>query len=206
MPSSPIQVVFFDIDGTLVDHAAAARAGALGMFGRYRDRLTDCDERLLQRWRALEDLHFDRYLRGDTSYAGQRRGRVRGLFGLTPSEMPDAEADDAYAVYREFYERAWSLFPDAVETLDALGGCRLGVISNGGVPAPAPKARSGWHPGSLRGCRDFRGRRRCETRSASIQGSLPGCGCAAVGVPARGRSIGPGRDWSLRRGAQGRLD
>ena len=56
MPSSPIQVVFFDIDGTLVDHAAAARAGALGMFGSYRDRLTDCDERLLQRWCALEDL------------------------------------------------------------------------------------------------------------------------------------------------------
>ena len=132
MPSSPIQVVFFDIDGTLVDHAAAAGAGALGMFGRYRDRLTDCDERLLQRWCALEDLHFDRYLRGDTSYAGQRRGRVRGLFGLTPSEMPDAEADEIFSFYRELYEGAWGLFPDAVETLDALGNCRLGVISNGG--------------------------------------------------------------------------
>ena len=132
MPSTPVQVVFFDIDGTLVDHDSAARAGALGLFGRYRDRLTESDERLLQRWRALEDHHFDRYLRGETSYAGQRRGRVRGLFDLTPSEMPDSDADEAYAVYREFYEGAWSLFPDALDTLDALRGCRLGVISNGG--------------------------------------------------------------------------
>ena len=131
MQSSTIQVVFFDIDGTLVDHAAAARAGALGMFGRYRDRLTDCDERLLQRWRTLEDDQFDRYLRGETSYAGQRIARIRGLFGLTRSEMPDSQADEIFSVYRELYESAWSLFPDVVDTLDALGRCRLGVISNG---------------------------------------------------------------------------
>ena len=131
MPGSPIQVVFFDIDGTLVDHAGAARAGALGLFDRYRDRLGDGGGSLLQRWDALTERHFDRYLRGETSYAGQRRARVRGLFDATPSDMPDAEADGIYAVYREIYETAWGLFPDAVVTLDALSSYRLGVISNG---------------------------------------------------------------------------
>lgn len=132
MPGSPIQVVFFDIDGTLVDHAGAARAGALGLFNRYRDRLTDSEERLLQRWNGLTEVHFDRYLRGQTSYAGQRRARVRDLFHVTPNEMSDAEADEIYAVYREIYEGCWSLFPDAVVALDALSRWPLAVITNGG--------------------------------------------------------------------------
>ena len=131
MPDPAVQVVFFDIDGTLVDHAGAARAGALGLFDRYGDRLGDGGGRLLQRWDALTEHHFDRYLRGETSYEGQRRARVRGLFGATPSDMHDAEADEIYAAYREIYETAWGLFPDAVVTLDALSSWRLGVISNG---------------------------------------------------------------------------
>ncbi len=131
MAGSPIQVVFFDIDDTLVDDAAATRAGALGVFERYRDRLTGTDERLMQRWNALLDHHFERFLRGETSFIGQRRARIRGLFGLTPSQMPDSEVDAIQTVYREFKEGARRLFPDAIETLDALGCCRLGIISNG---------------------------------------------------------------------------
>ena len=105
--------------------------GALGLFERYRDRLTGTDERLMQRWSNLKDHHFERYLRGATSYMGQRRARIRGLFGLTAGQIPDSEVDAIGAVYRELYEGAWRLFPDVVETLDALGSCRLGVISNG---------------------------------------------------------------------------
>ncbi len=131
MPDSPVEVVFFDIDDTLVDAAAATRAGALGVFERYRDRLTGTDEHLMQRWNTLLDHHFERYLRGETSFIGQRRARIRGLFGLTPGQMSDAEVDAVDAVERESKKVARRLFPDAIETLDALGGLRLGVISNG---------------------------------------------------------------------------
>ena len=131
MPAAPIEVVFFDIDDTLVDAAAATRAGALGVIENYRDRLTGTDKHLMQRWNALLDHHFERYLRGETSFIGQRRARIRGLFGLTPSQMPDAEVDAVDTVERESKKVARRLFPDAIETLDALGGFRLGVISNG---------------------------------------------------------------------------
>ena len=131
MPGSPVEAVFFDIDDTLVDDAAGTRAGALGLFERYRDRLSGSNECLMQRWNALLDHHFERYLRGETSFIGQRRARIRGLFGLTPSQMSDAEADAVDTVERESKEVARRLFPDAIETLDALGGFRLGVISNG---------------------------------------------------------------------------
>ena len=131
MSTSPIEVVFFDIDDTLVDDMAATRAGALGLFHKYRDRLCGIDEDPLHRWNALLDHHFERFLRGETSFIGQRRARIRDLFGLTADQMPDAEVDAIHAVYREFYEASWRVFPDAIETLDALGSFRLGVISNG---------------------------------------------------------------------------
>ena len=131
MPGLAVEAVFFDIDDTLINDAAATRAGALGIFERYRDRLGGCEERLMQRWKALLDYHFERYLRGETSFLGQRRARIRDMFGVTPDEMPDSGADAIHAVYREFYEANWRVFPDAIETLDTLGSFRLGVISNG---------------------------------------------------------------------------
>ena len=132
MPGSPIQAVFFDLDGTLLDHDAATRAGALGLFDRYSDRLTDSNECLLRRWEELTEIHFDRYLRGEATLVGQRRERVRGLFGLTPNELPDAEADQAYAAYTEHYDRNLTLFSDVSDTLEALRSLPLGVITNGG--------------------------------------------------------------------------
>jgi len=131
MRDAPVDVVFFDIDDTLVDDAAGTRAGALGLFERYRDRLTGTDEHLMQRWNTLLDHHFERYLRGETSFIGQRRARIRGLFGLTPDQMSDAEVDAVHTVYEEVKDGVRRLFPDAIETLDALGGFRLGVVSNG---------------------------------------------------------------------------
>ncbi len=102
------------------------------MFSRYRDRLTGSDESLLRRWEDSTELHFDRYLRGETSYVGQRRWRIRDLFDVTPSEMSDAEADETFAVYRRAYEENWELFPDVLDSVEALRGFRLGVITNGG--------------------------------------------------------------------------
>lgn len=131
MAESSVQAAFFDIDDTLIDDAAATRAGAAGVFDKYRDRLDGSDEQLLQRWNALLDHHFERYLRGETSFIGQRRARIRSLFGLTPGQMPDAEVDAVHTAYEECKEGARRLIPDAIETLDALGGFRLGVISNG---------------------------------------------------------------------------
>ncbi|MCY3784377.1 MAG: HAD family hydrolase [Chloroflexi bacterium] len=132
MPDSPIQAVFFDLDGTLLDHDAATRAGALGMFSRYRDRLIGSDEHLLKRWEDLTEFHFDRYLRGETTLEDQRRGRIRGLFSLISRELPDAEADRAYAVYSDHYDQNLTLFSDVSDTLEALRGLCLGVITNGG--------------------------------------------------------------------------
>ena len=101
---------------------------------------------------------------------------------------------------------AWGLFPDVVDTLDALGSFRLGVISNGASLHQRQKLEA---VGIL-------DRFEIVVISEDVGVAKPDpqvfkAACQAAGAPpsaclARGRSIGPGRDWSLRRGAQGRLD
>ena len=142
MAGLPIQAVFFDIDDTLVDAAASTRAGAEVLFDRYRDRLDGSDDDLMERWNTLLDHHFDRFLRGETSFVGQRRARIRGLFGLTPIQMSDSEVDAIDTVYRACTREARRLFPDAMETLDDLGCCRLGIISNGASAGQRQKLAS----------------------------------------------------------------
>ena len=205
MPDSPVEVVFFDIDDTLVDAAAATRAGALGVIERYRDRLTGTDEHLMQRWNALLDHHFERYLRGETSFVGQRRARIRGFFGLTPSQMPDAEADAVDTVYREFTKATRRLFPDAIETLDALGGFRLGVISNGSSARQRQKLATVGILDRFTAVVISEDIGVAKPHPGIFEAACEAGGRVAVGLRARGRSAGRGRAWGPRRRADRRL-
>ena len=203
MPESPVKAVFFDIDDTLVDDAAATRAGAMGLFDRYRDRLGGCDERLMQRWIALLDHHFERYLRGESSFIGQRRARIRDLFGLTPDQMPDAEVDAIHEVYRAFYYGTWRLFPDALATLDALDGYRLGVISNGTSAQQRQKLAAVGVLDRFAAVMISEDIGVAKPDPRDLRGGLPGRGRVAVGLRSRGRSAGHGRAWGARRGPDG---
>jgi putative hydrolase of the HAD superfamily len=125
-------VIFFDLDGTLLDDARATARGLDALHSRYgaatgmsRDELTDA-------WQQLLDRHFARYLAGDLSMQAQRRARMRGLFdkGQTAS-LSDGEADEMFSAYLAGYEHGWTCFADAIETLSHLTHWRLGVITNG---------------------------------------------------------------------------
>ena len=159
----------------------------------------------MQRWDALLDHHFDRFLRGETSFIGQRRARIRGLFGLTPSQMPDSEVDAIYAVYRESKEGPGGCFQMQSKPWTLWVCFRLGVISNGSSARQRQKLADGRHPGSLRGRGDLRGHWGRETPSGNLRGGLRSCGRVAVGLRARGRPAGRGRAWGPRRRADGRL-
>lgn len=119
-------LILFDIDGTLLDETAAERAGA-AVLHACADPTRPLDE-FVAAWDAALDTHFERYLRGEVDFQGQRRARIRSLLG---DSLDDAAADGLFDVYLGAYESAWSLYRDAVPCLDALAGHRLGVVSNG---------------------------------------------------------------------------
>ena len=132
-------VIFFDIDGTLLDHAYAERRGATAFLHAHRDRLSFTEDEFIGVWHTLAEKHFDRYQTNEISFQEQRRARVRELFGYADGAMPDHEADKIFAVYLLLYEQYWRPYPDVLPCLDSLAGFQLGIISNGDAEQQARK-------------------------------------------------------------------
>ncbi|WP_441248161.1 HAD family hydrolase [Kitasatospora sp. McL0602] len=136
VPSLPIEAVLFDLDGTLVDHdAAAEEAVAASFLSPFAPSSLERD-RVVRRWRELEAWAMDRYLAGELTFHEQRRLRITRLadeFGL--GAWSDEKADDWFAQYLSRYEAAWQTYNDVTPALAVLTAeprqLRLGVITNG---------------------------------------------------------------------------
>jgi putative hydrolase of the HAD superfamily len=121
-------VILFDLDDTLVDHAGAASVAIRALYAAHGAPLGLSASDFTERWLALTEQAMDAFARGELSMVGQRRFRVRAMFDAT---LSDDAADALYRAYLEVYQRSWQLFSDVVPCLEALGGHRLGVITNG---------------------------------------------------------------------------
>jgi len=122
-------MIFFDIDGTLIDHASASAAASLSFFDHFRGAIPFTREEFPERYEAILNKHFDRFCRGEISIWQQRRERMREVFAAP--ELSDAEADSRYQVFIRDYESQTRAFDDAAPCLDRLAGRPLGIISNG---------------------------------------------------------------------------
>ena len=123
-----IAVVLFDLDDTLFAHSKAVAHGvlahrtALGLTG---DATTE-----FERWTALEEHHYHRYLRQEVGYQEMRRARARGFAEPLGIDLAEDDAADAwFAGYVERYRAAWELYDDTLPLLDSLPQ-RLGIITN----------------------------------------------------------------------------
>ena len=123
-------MIFFDLDGTLLDDETAVARGLDALHARYGATIGVEREALGHVWLELLDRYFPRFLAGEMSMDDQRRARMRDLFHAGKS-LDDEQCDAAFAVYLDAYERGWSLYPDVSAALAQLSDHRLGVISNG---------------------------------------------------------------------------
>ncbi|WP_248761906.1 HAD family hydrolase [Pseudarthrobacter sp. SSS035] len=127
-----IRAVLFDLDNTLFDHPASARAG-FDAFLRHLGR--EQSEELTLSWLEIEQVNYDRFLSKELSFHEQRRERLRQFLPLTGLAIPqtDTGLDELFAIYLQNYEDAWTAFPDAAPALWSLrdGGMLVGVVTNG---------------------------------------------------------------------------
>ncbi len=123
-------MIFFDIDGTLLDHKSAERTAALSFQRDHANVFPEPSEAFAERWHSVAEKHVRRYLAGDISFQGQRRARLQELFSHSCS-LPDADADELFDGYLRRYEESWVLYPDVRPCLAKFKGHQLGVISNG---------------------------------------------------------------------------
>jgi putative hydrolase of the HAD superfamily len=122
-------MIFFDIDGTLIDHACASAAASLSFFDHFPGAIPFSRERFPAAWEEILNKHFNRFCRGELSLWEQRRARMREVFAAP--EMNDQETDECYRVFIRDYEALTRAFDDAEPCLQSLAGERLGIISNG---------------------------------------------------------------------------
>ncbi len=117
-------MIFFDLDGTLLDHDAAERRGAQALTSAFG--LDGPGFAAL--WRAASERSMDRFLGGEIGFAEQRRLRMQDLLGRA---LSDHEAAEIFGAYLNAYESGWRLYPDVLPCLERLEGTKLGVITNG---------------------------------------------------------------------------
>ncbi|MBV9624567.1 MAG: HAD family hydrolase [Acidobacteria bacterium] len=122
-------MIFFDIDGTLIDHLSASAAASLRFYDHFPRAIPFDREDFSVAWEKILDKHFERFCRGEISLWEQRRARMREVFAQP--ELCDSEADERYQVFVREYEQRTSAYLDAAPCLERLRGSSLGIISNG---------------------------------------------------------------------------
>ncbi len=122
-------MIFFDIDGTLIDHASASAAASLQLFDRFSSEIPFRGEDFPLIWETALIKHFNRLCRGEISIFDQRRARIRDVFAN--STLSEHDCDVRYRIFISHYESLTQPFEDAAEYLARLCGQRLGIISNG---------------------------------------------------------------------------
>jgi len=122
-------MIFFDLDGTLIDHESASARASLSFYDHFRGAIPFTRAEFPIVWEEILNKHFNRFCRGELSLWGQRRARMREVFGN--KDLTDAEADARYQVFMCDYEARTTAFDDAAPCLVKLKAIRLGIISNG---------------------------------------------------------------------------
>ncbi len=132
-----VDVVFFDLDGTLIDHRSAVWE-AIGQIVQAAPNAVAPPEELATLWWTLEGRHMREYLDGRCSFAEHHRRRLRSFLPALGEPVPeDPGLLDVWIAerYLTVFEESWRSYPDVLPCLEALKGLprgpRLAVLTNG---------------------------------------------------------------------------
>ena len=127
-------MIFFDIDGTLLDHKRSEFLGVKAFYIEYKDYFKLEENNFYKLWCQISDKYFNKYLKGELTFAQNRIERIKELFNfsnISNIKLCDEEAMTIFKRYLTNYENSWIPFEDVIPCLKQLSKYKLGIISNG---------------------------------------------------------------------------
>lgn len=140
--SQQILTVFFDLDGTLMDHDRAARQATSRFWRRSRRKMQFPEHPFADMWE--ESIAHVMQSRPGRNFLESGPEFVTELFTRLGAEVSNERACLEFKTYWSDYCAGWSLFDDVKPCLDALSRFNLGIVTNGDVETQMAKLdRSG---------------------------------------------------------------
>ncbi len=75
-------MIFFDIDGTLLDHDYAERQGILDFLRTNPSLASFTEQQIIETWKELSRKYFEEFLMNKLSFQDQKRARIIELFEM----------------------------------------------------------------------------------------------------------------------------
>ncbi|MBN1976827.1 MAG: HAD family hydrolase [Anaerolineae bacterium] len=126
-----IKAIIFDVDGTMLDHAGAQRAGLVKLHGMLEEAQRVSADEFVAIWQQEADRHWEQYQAGKVTFVQQRILRVKAVFERLGAYASGEVAMRVFWAYLAEYEGSWKLYDDVLPCLESLGEYTLAVISNG---------------------------------------------------------------------------
>jgi len=124
-------MIFFDLDGTLLDFKSAEYFGVRTLYLENKQHLQMNEDVFYQLWCNVSSIYYKKYLDGELTFAQQKIERTKGVFAEAGIRLSDHEAEAKFHTYLKGFEHHWKAYDDVIPCLYALKGRRLGIISNG---------------------------------------------------------------------------
>lgn len=125
-------MIFFDLDGTLLDHKSSELLGVEAFYEEFKNYFRVEKQIFYKFWCQISDKYFNRYLKGELTFDEQRIERIKELFGYSNIKLTDEDAMIKFKKYLSNYEDNWKPYDDVSSCLKYLSRqYRLGIISNG---------------------------------------------------------------------------
>ncbi|MBS4538774.1 HAD family hydrolase [Clostridium sp. D2Q-11] len=135
-------MIFFDLDGTLLDHDSAVKKALIRMIKVKSIDWGYGEEEVYKVWSENLEKYYELYLKGKLSHSEQRVERMKAFYKKFDVDLSDEEVEESFNTYLEAYENNWRLYEDVIECLSNLRSSQLGIISNGYFPQQTDKLKN----------------------------------------------------------------